>query len=1162
MPERASAQPSTVFSSPVLVGIERLLGRLAGRFAGPQFGSRSLSFVDRILSRRLEAVELPMAKPRPVAAAAVQPQSWVLPLSWIPSSEVLARPAQPGAAQPLDGRRPLSGAQSPSLPASPTGRPGIASDSAASAFAAPQILALSRAFQHLRWADSQLVRTPAERLAATGLSLSDMPMLAAPSLSAAMQRQEAIRPSEQRPLSTAPKLAVPARPAPLAPFQEALAAGLVASGPEAGRGFGEGLRAGGSPADQPAWSERLDLGALAAPLLPALAAVSSASALQPQQAAWLPLAGAGPGTLATSFERFAASRQARVAAAAPAGSSASSLAAWAYAPGVSGALAAVLHREAGFPQARRQPDAAELPYLSPPSLPSPKKSAPPRLAAPLAPRPQRALPVAPALPPTAMPHGAAPWREAGGAAGLAELFAAAVALGSGAVATLAASFEAPRKEGLISQWLQPLFEAAPFRLADRAARSPGDAERRLAHQRSAGSGAWVFATALPGVTDRAGATPGAMGLRSERLAAEQAVRAAGAAQPSAADLGQWLRAPGVSLLLAQALAKDTASMPERFRQAEGRLPYLSLPAATESAQRQAGPGALTPWRLAGGGAALAELFTASIGLGSGAAGWLAESGTQRKGGLLADWLRPLFQAKAETGAGGHPGQHQPAAAAHLAYLGWTHQDELQPASPRGGPAPAKRDEGQPAPLQAQLGGLRLGRLSVQAERFAASHGLEQAAPHDGAAGRLVPVAGGLIWVPSQEEPARDAGELSQRGMRPQAATATDFPRAGAVGLRSELFAAQHAAPVQLSRALEAAPASMQAAPQRPSWSGTGGLFYLGANVFDRAEAGQGLGAAPRFSAAAAPAALGGGSAKEAVSSAGRPWEGALPVLAAEASAATTAKWAPLSSARAAASRAAGETAQDLAARYAAPMLTSFPRPSGGEETPRMLFPQSLLETSERLQRILTLLPTDWQPLAAGAAAVSTSGADGLPLWQRPAAGTRAAARVLPQTLSAGAFEEAPAGPPKDQVGRSPSLTMVDGRQTQPSLDQRAPEVQLITAALHRSGASQDQVEASVKLMQAIRSHASGQPTRTDDRLNLGDLTLIALTMGEKRMAASTHYRSKGIYSAADAMRLSGAQRSQKPEDDDTIRGQIKDMAKKVVEEVERLLCHQAMRGAR
>lgn len=1518
MPETTSAQPLTLFQSPVMVALERLLSQLTSRIAGPQsqFGSRNLSFVERILSRRLDSLGFAPTADMALPERAVAPQSWVLPRSWVPSPAELLRLGQPASpvarpagapASPLavtaQGRRPVvaplpspaarqevgapamplpipdelpqpaaqtaarpaaarpvvaaAAPSAPAVPAASTAQPVPTAQAAPAAPAAPQVSAgvpaslptapslshdepaetaapavsppvaaaapaeptlasppaapsspaaaaperrvrdwlaqwsspvaapaapafaaalaspsypaapsaLARAFSHLGWADTQLVRSPSQRLAAAAqpsplvetearpLPALAMPMVSTPDLVAPARRPPTAAPfalpsrpvepaAEARrvvaaPLSVAaeptraaaspapseqPRLSTPALAQLVAPLASPIS--LPSTQPAA-------LAA--SPASlHPAQNLALDLGLLAQPLL---AALSSAQAgvgapLAPAQAgAWLPPAWSEPGALASRFEGFAAAHHGVTAAAAPA-SGPSGVHAWASAPGVPAALSRALHREESYTPVRWQRAEAALPFLPAPSVEPTPQAAPGATAAP---RPAPVSVSAPALrapilssapaptfqapqPQPSAVEAAQPWRAIGGAATLAEMFAAGIGLSSGAIATLAQTTGAA-PGGLIADWLQPLLRAEPAtigqaapslggRLLDLVARAERQAadgvsspsplavqaagrrpltaigERALsplslaAEPAPAASGRWMptasglvwvaperpsqarpegrapspFASAAAPIA-AAWSQAGALGLRTEQLAASQGVRVAGASQASPSARQEWAAAPGISDTISRALGGEESQLPARWQQLGSQLPFLSLPSAPPTPQGErpataaprpatARPAATAtvaaearrPWLDLGGTAALAELFAAGVGLGSGSAGLLAEAAPERKPGLVPSWLRSLLSAP-EPGTA--PTERQtPFASTMLPYLG------IDAAPARGQAAFMAQQAGlsamgersverAPSPGLARTF-LRAGGLSVGAEQFAASHGLGSAAGliSQGEAGQWVPIAGGMVFVPREEAPRgaeASPGTAAERPrppampslspLSPLSQPGDAWSRAGGMGLRTELFASQQVASKQpggmvhqlaLPEQLRGGVPSEAASAPRWGWSGAGGLFFLGPTPEGNAASGE---AADREGgpwrpslfgqdremvasglAASQPRAqrqpLGLSWVPPSVASAmqapqvheahddeqqqaeaepqpsRRAWTGGLPVLSLP----------PEGVARSAGEQAAGSAAtQELGARFAAPMLTSFPRQAAAEQQPLSLWPQTTLATTERLTRVLAMLPTGWQPTPAVVSAMAEAGAAGMPLWQQiPMA---APISVLP---SADPTDEDDAEEPVQSRANMPVVSALPGsapsrqqQQQRPAAvappppqppARRAPDAEMITAALTASGASKAQVEASVKLMQAIRSHASSSVAKSDERLSLDDLHMIAISMGEGRMAASQTSISNAAGSVEAAVRLAPPQHPNTPDDDKMVTKKVGHMAEMVVKLIKSLTDSQSVRN--
>lgn len=105
-----------------------------------------------------------------------------------------------------------------------------------------------------------------------------------------------------------------------------------------------------------------------------------------------------------------------------------------------------------------------------------------------------------------------------------------------------------------------------------------------------------------------------------------------------------------------------------------------------------------------------------------------------------------------------------------------------------------------------------------------------------------------------------------------------------------------------------------------------------------------------------------------------------------------------------------------------------------------------------------------------------------------------------------------------------------------------------------------QAGASARLLEAIRSHASASPTRTDDRVNLGDLTLIALSMGEQRIAASSpdHPKDRLEPNVSSALRMKNHKHVE--DDKNSYRKTVGEHAEQVVKHMKDQLEKQKLRG--
>lgn len=277
---------------------------------------------------------------------------------------------------------------------------------------------------------------------------------------------------------------------------------------------------------------------------------------------------------------------------------------------------------------------------------------------------------------------------------------------------------------------------------------------------------------------------------------------------------------------------------------------------------------------------------------------------------------------------------------------------------------------------------------------------------------------------------------------------------------------------------------------------------------------------------------------------------------------------------------------ELAARFASSMLTAFPQPDAAPARaaraeaakPAMLWPQSASATGDRVQRLLAMLPAaaaSTGPLAALAELAKTaptSAGVGMPLWQRlPSQGPLSL--VAGTAGAVGAAESSDEEAAEHAESERPSLTLISGESGGASRPRREatsaapatgkaaspPPVEVFKAALTASGISREQVEASAKLMQAIGAGSSGGG-RGDDRLSLDDLTLVAISMGQGRMAASMGSALTSIPSVESALRLPSVQHPTVAQDDKAVRKKIDTMAESVVKMLKQMKDNQAVRG--
>ena len=718
----------------------------------------------------------------------------------------------------------------------------------------------------------------------------------------------------------------------------------------------------------------------------------------------------------------------------------------------------------------------------------------------------------------------------------------------------------------------------------------------------------------------------------------QVLRRDEAAVPS-----RWIMGPqGLTFVAApQAEPKAaTAESPLSPKHLQPRLPMLTVqrpqpqanaatPERSIATSTTADLPSVQPWRTAGGIATLAELFAAGIGLSSAAtSGVAAQSGVGTGPSLLPAWLLPSLASSNPATSSADPSNKQspslPFVSRELLRRS-TAPDANQATRPAlrlvspslaapsaamarpvdGTATSSRRDDATVAPILGPAAAVwqQAGGVGASAEAFARLRGMDRAQASDtAAAGRWLPVSGGMIYLPRAQEPKTQAGvtpKAAAAANRPlsivapqtsqiaspsrgSAATVQSAPeatpgwqQAGGLGLRSEMFtaglslAAQNTATpgwpdvsdmLSSSRVRSATPTAVDA--PRWAWSGPGGLVYLAAASADGKRAANNRQAtaasvtgsrfgniAAASSAAAKPVGLVSGKANSDGQGVPAGHGGlSMPVFAGgEGSSAS-----PSSSATA------------LQEHYAQAMLTSFPRLSSGSDAgmPMTLGPQAHMDQVTRLTQILAQLPTEWQPSKTVTAAVKQSGAGGMPLWQRMPAGLTQVAGNRPGVAFGSDDDDDNddqdiAVQETRQSEKRPSMTMVQGgRKPEPapavpaatSTPATKPQTaqELFTAAMSKVAAQGVGAAASVKLMEAIRSHAQNQTARSDDRINLGDLTMIAISMGENKMAAASTHHTPGATPHVETALRQPDHHVTGPEDEHTLKTKVNDMAKRVL----------------
>lgn len=495
-------------------------------------------------------------------------------------------------------------------------------------------------------------------------------------------------------------------------------------------------------------------------------------------------------------------------------------------------------------------------------------------------------------------------------------------------------------------------------------------------------------------------------------------------------------------------------------------------------------------------------------------------------------------------------------------------------------------------LQAQAGG-----LAASAEAFARDHGIAPSSPYLAVSGgtaaeaapRFVPLAGGLVMI-RPEAPGRPMDRSEQqpaaaRRISPSLPTveaarsaperSVSWQQAGGVGARSELFALTLGpTPTEagaslggwgeqpLLTSLPRETAQPESAPTaRFGWSGPGGLVFLAPQLRPEAPtarpgtAARGLTlSAPAWAERLAPAA----SRESTVAAEAAPQRVApsLTMLSAER----------LPAERAAPSSERRSEVAALQQRYARGILTSFPTENRASvEDEQIALPPTQLQpqTVEQISRLSQLLGQ----LAQGSgtrlpksvtAAWELSGAPGMPLWQR----LQPELTQLATSLDS-ADEEDAGDEPTPMIGagaRRPSMTMVQGTgarapRSQPAQAPSAPSPQrpktpeaAVSAAMASVAQSGGAAAASVRVLEALRSQVMGQGGRSDDRIALDDLTMVAISVGQNKMAAATNTAYSQVSATAESL-VGHPNPPNVPDDEHAASQKVEAMAERVVKKL-------------
>ena len=102
----------------------------------------------------------------------------------------------------------------------------------------------------------------------------------------------------------------------------------------------------------------------------------------------------------------------------------------------------------------------------------------------------------------------------------------------------------------------------------------------------------------------------------------------------------------------------------------------------------------------------------------------------------------------------------------------------------------------------------------------------------------------------------------------------------------------------------------------------------------------------------------------------------------------------------------------------------------------------------------------------------------------------------------------------------------------------------MTAAARPSSAA----EPSTKLLEAVRAHASAQATASDDRITLGDLTLIAMAASQDQVAAASSANAPASVQGDDEV-TTGASKHTSREEHINIVSQVHQLVRQILDEI-------------
>lgn len=189
----------------------------------------------------------------------------------------------------------------------------------------------------------------------------------------------------------------------------------------------------------------------------------------------------------------------------------------------------------------------------------------------------------------------------------------------------------------------------------------------------------------------------------------------------------------------------------------------------------------------------------------------------------------------------------------------------------------------------------------------------------------------------------------------------------------------------------------------------------------------------------------------------------------------------------------------------------------------------------------TLLAAGWEPPAAHAALEQkNSSASTAPLWSTLARPTLDPIIAAVESDLGKRPEATPSREEPAERRERPLLSLLQGEKS------RGPASAITEEQAHKAA-----VEASRRLMEAVRAHAAAHGS-IDDRISLGDMTLIAFAESNKQMAAASAYTSNAPEPRPIARSLGQQAHPKVKEDQKDLHNKLRAMAKLVVEDLKQV----------